>query len=64
MPKFQTETLQNGLHGLSATCASLLLLWSRKATVDRTKFMRASIGFSLALGLVLAGIPWFRMGAV
>ena len=38
-------------------------IWSRKATVDRTKFMRASLGFSLALGLVLAGIPWFRMGA-
>ena len=38
-------------------------IWSRKATVDRTKFMRASLGFSLALGLVLAGIPWFRMGS-
>lgn len=37
-------------------------IWSRKATVDKTKFMRASLGFSLALGLVLAGIPWFRMG--
>jgi hypothetical protein len=37
-------------------------IWSRRATVDRTKFMRASLGFSLALGLVLAGIPWFRMG--
>jgi hypothetical protein len=37
-------------------------IWSRKATADRTKFMRASLGFSLALGLVLAGIPWFRMG--
>ena len=37
-------------------------IWSRKATVDRTKFMRASIGFSLAMGLLLAGIPWFRMG--
>lgn len=36
-------------------------IWSRRATVDRTKFMRASLGFSLALGLVLAGIPWFRM---
>ena len=38
-------------------------IWSRKATVDRTKFIRASLGFSLALGLVLAGIPWFRMGS-
>ena len=37
-------------------------IWSRRATVDRAKFMRASLGFSLALGLVLAGIPWFRMG--
>ena len=37
-------------------------IWSRKATAARTKFMRASLGFSLALGLVLAGIPWFRMG--
>ena len=38
-------------------------IWSRKATVDKAKFMRASLGFSLGLGLVLAGIPWFRMGA-
>jgi hypothetical protein len=38
-------------------------IWSRKAAVDRVKFMRASLGFSLALGLVLAGIPWFRMGS-
>ena len=37
-------------------------IWSRRATVDRAKFMRASLGFSLALGLMLAGIPWFRMG--
>ncbi|MGH7654181.1 MAG: hypothetical protein ACREN6_05910 [Gemmatimonadaceae bacterium] len=37
-------------------------IWSRKATVDRAKFMRASLGFSLAMGLILAGIPWFRMG--
>lgn len=37
-------------------------IWSRRATVDRAKFMRASLGFSLALGLVLAGIPWFRLG--
>ncbi len=38
-------------------------IWSRKARVDRTKFMRASIGFSLAMGLLLAGIPWFRTGS-
>jgi hypothetical protein len=37
-------------------------VWSRRTTVDRAKFMRASLGFSLAIGLVLAGIPWFRMG--
>ena len=39
-------------------------IWSRKAKVDRAKFMRASLGFSLALGLILAGIPWFRMAGM
>ena len=37
-------------------------IWSRRATTDKAKFMRASLGFSLAMGLVLAGIPWFRLG--
>ncbi len=36
---------------------------ARKSPSDRVKFLRSSLGFSLALGLVLAGIPWFRMGA-
>jgi hypothetical protein len=37
-------------------------IWARKAPSDRVKFLRSSMGFALALGLVLAGIPWFRMG--
>lgn len=38
-------------------------IWARKAQTDRLKFQRSSIGFALALGLVLAGIPWFRLGS-
>jgi hypothetical protein len=37
-------------------------VWARKAPSDRVKFLRSSMGVALALGLVLAGIPWFRMG--
>ena len=36
---------------------------ARKSPSDRVKFLRGALGFALALGLVLAGIPWFRMGA-
>ena len=38
-------------------------IWSRKAPTDRVKFLRSAIGFAFALGLILAGIPWFRLGA-
>jgi hypothetical protein len=37
-------------------------IWSRKSPSDRVKFLRSSLGFAFSLGLVLAGIPWFRMG--
>ena len=36
-------------------------IWARKSPSDRVKFLRSSMGFALGLGLVLAGIPWFRM---
>jgi H+/gluconate symporter-like permease len=38
-------------------------IWARKSSSDRVKFLRSAIGFALALGLILAGIPWFRLGA-
>jgi hypothetical protein len=38
-------------------------IWSRKSPSDRVKFLRAAMGFAFALGLILAGIPWFRLGA-
>ena len=38
-------------------------IWSRKSPSDRVKFLRSAIGFAFALGLILAGIPWFRLGA-
>jgi hypothetical protein len=38
-------------------------IWARKSPSDRVKYLRSSMGFALALGLMLAGIPWFRMGA-
>ena len=37
-------------------------VWSRKAANDQDKFKRAGLGFALALGLILSGIPWFRLG--
>jgi heme A synthase len=37
-------------------------IWARRAPTDRLKFQRSALGFALALGLILAGIPWFRMG--
>ena len=38
-------------------------IMARKSPSDRVKFLRSSLGFALALGLLLAGIPWFRLGA-
>jgi hypothetical protein len=38
-------------------------VWSRKAPTDRIKLQRAALGVAFSLGLILAGIPWFRMGA-
>lgn len=38
-------------------------IWARKSPSDRVKFLRGAIGFALSLGLILAGIPWFRLGA-
>ena len=38
-------------------------IWSKKSASDRVRFLRSAIGFALALGLILAGIPWFRLGA-
>jgi len=37
-------------------------IWARKSASDRVKFLRGALGFALALGLILAGIPWFRLG--
>ena len=37
-------------------------VWARKSPSDRVKFLRGATGFALALGLILAGIPWFRLG--
>jgi len=34
------------------------LVIARRAATDRTRFRRAAIGFTLALALILAGIPW------
>jgi hypothetical protein len=34
---------------------------ARKSPSDRVKFLRGALGFALSLGLMLAGIPWFRM---
>jgi hypothetical protein len=38
------------------------VVFARKAPTHRAKFMRSALGFAFSLGLILAGIPWFRMG--
>jgi hypothetical protein len=38
-------------------------VWTRRSASDRVKYLRSSVGFAFALGLILAGIPWFRLGA-
>jgi hypothetical protein len=37
-------------------------VWAKRAPTDRVKFQRSAVGFALAMGLILAGIPWFRLG--
>lgn len=48
---------------LALVVAHAASVWARKSPTDRGKFQRSSLGFALALGLIVAGIPWFRMGA-
>jgi len=36
---------------------------ARKAPSNRTKFLRSAAGFAFTLGLMLAGIPWWRLTA-
>jgi hypothetical protein len=43
-----------------AHAASIMV---KKSPSDRVKFLRGSLGFALALGLMVAGIPWFRLAA-
>jgi heme A synthase len=37
-------------------------VWARRAPADRVKFQRSALGFAIALGMILVGIPWFRLG--
>ena len=41
--------------------AHLAMMRSKSAKTDHDKFKLAGLGFALALGLILAGIPWFRL---
>lgn len=45
---------------LAAVSAQLGLSLARRAAADRTRYLRASIGFALALLLVVYGTPWGR----
>ncbi|MEX2542452.1 MAG: hypothetical protein WD314_11615 [Trueperaceae bacterium] len=45
---------------LAAVAAQVGLSTARRATDDRRSFVRASIGFGLAMLLILYGIPWWR----
>jgi hypothetical protein len=48
---------------LALVVAHAANVWARKSPTDRGKFQRSALGFALALGLIVAGIPWFRLGA-
>ena len=41
--------------------AHVAVVRSKRATTDQDKFKRAGLGFAVALALVLAGMPWFRL---
>lgn len=45
---------------LAAVAAHIGLVASRRADSDRTRFVRASIAYMLAMALILYGIPWDR----
>jgi hypothetical protein len=48
---------------LGLVVAHVTSVMVKKSPSDRVKFLRGAMGFALALGLILAGIPWFRLGA-
>jgi hypothetical protein len=48
---------------LGLVVAHVTSVMVKKSRSDRVKFLRGAMGFALALGLILAGIPWFRLGA-
>ncbi len=35
---------------------------TKRAEFDRAKFVRSAVCYAAAMGLVLAGIPWWRLG--
>lgn len=45
---------------LAAVAAQVGLSTARRAADDRRSFVRTSIGFGLAMLLILYGIPWWR----
>lgn len=48
---------------LAVVFAHLGSVLSRRGPTDRVKFVRAAGGYSLAIALLLAGIPWWRLRA-
>lgn len=36
---------------------------TKRAELDHAKFVRSAVSFAAATGLILAGIPWWRMAA-
>jgi hypothetical protein len=47
---------------LAAASAHAATAMARKSPSDRVKYLKSAIGYALSLGLLLAGIPWFRLG--
>jgi hypothetical protein len=45
---------------LAVASAQIGLSTAKRAEGDRAKFVRASIGYGLAMALILYGIPWWR----
>ena len=48
---------------LAVALAHLGSVLSRRGPTDRVKFVRGALGYVLAFGLLLAGIPWWRLRA-
>lgn len=48
---------------LALACVHVGSVLTKRAELDRAKFLRSAVSFAAATGLILAGIPWWRLAA-